>query len=162
MRGEVGLSLLVYRRKRHYPLGCLQHPNDVCLHVRGDGNMQFFTLTVLQEQSAQVPLLSNNVVLYREDYCPQQYGACVFPVPKGQDRQKLFITHPEPHITSSSSSPCASTTPTHSSTPYSNSATTGAAAASAAGFTSTSTDTVASTTAATTSASHTDQLYQSS
>ena len=92
--------------------------------------MRIFILTVLPEQSAQVPVLTKNVTLDFGEDRPRQNSTLVFPFPKVQGRQMCTIAHPHPHNTSGSSTSATGATPTRASAPSFNSAATAAATAS--------------------------------
>ena len=62
--------------------------------------MRVFAHAVLPAQSAQVPVLANNVTLYCREERPCYNGVRFFPVPKRQGRQVCFIAHPHPRNTS--------------------------------------------------------------
>ena len=65
--------------------------------------MRVFTLALLSAQSAQVPVLTNNVTLDCGEDRPCQDSLKVFPVPKGQGKHMCIIAHLHPRGTSGSS-----------------------------------------------------------
>ena len=68
VRGFEGLScpyVAILQPRLSFPPGCLQQTGYVCRHVGGGGNVQVFMLKVLPEQSAQVPVIANNMALDR-------------------------------------------------------------------------------------------------